>query len=365
MIKKIINKIKVYIWKKKGFNNKNVYRFLEDLDKDNKLKCDKKTKKFAHKHGFFASTVIALKINEKNYKNYLSDYDYWRMFPLDKQYHSWIDNKLEIKYLLGDLSNCMPEYYFQIENKKSILKLMDCPNKYKNEFEDICSLLKSKKTLGIKAVIGYGGANFYKAEYKNNKIYVNDKIQTEEEFIEFLKSLKNYLIMEYLDCSGIAAQIYPKTANSIRYIIGIENNKQYKISRFIKFGDSTSGYVDNLSSGGITCPIDENGFFEYGYTKKNGILEKIQIHPDTKVKLEGKIIEWTQIEELTQKILNRLPQLKHVGFDYVITQNGIKLLEINDMSGLLTTQKHTPLLKNKKDNYYLIQIEKINKEKRG
>lgn len=362
MIRKIMRYLFSYYWMKKGFKKENVYRFMRELEDEHKHKYDKQIKRFAKKYEFFPSTVLALGITKENYKDYLSDYDYWRLFPLDGKYHKWIDNKLELKYLLGNLGKYMPEYYFQITKEYGILKLIDCPIKYDNSIESIIKLLFEKTVLGIKAVEGYGGAEFYKIEVINKEILVNDEKYNESEFENFVLNLNNYLIMEYLECSGLPAQIYHKTANSIRYIIGVEDGKQYKIGNFIKFGDKNSGYVDNFSSGGITCPVDNNGNFNFGYVKVNGIMKEIYNHPDTGVALSGKIEEWEEIEQIAQKIIERLPQLTHLGFDFVISKKGIKILEINDKSGFLTVQKYVPLLKNKEDNFYIKRLEKIKSE---
>lgn len=282
MIRKIITRLGSYYWIKKGFKKENVYRFMEELKNEHKHNYDREIKRFAKKYEFFPSTVLALGITKENYKDYLRDYDYWRLFPLDGKYHKWIDNKLDLKYLLGDLGKYMPEYYFQITKEYGILKLLDCPKKFDNSIKSILNLLFDKKMIGIKPVKGYGGAEFYKVEVINNEILVNDEKYNESEFENFVLNLNNYLIMEYLECSGLPAKIYPKTANSLRYIIGIEDGKQYKISNFIKFGNKKSGYVDNFYSGGITCPVDNKGNFNGGYVKVKGVLEKIDIHPDTR-----------------------------------------------------------------------------------
>lgn len=360
MIRRILNRIEIAKWKRKGFNNNNISNFMYFLKEENKKKYNKNITKFSKKHGFFPSTVVALDINEENYKDYLSDYDYAKLYPLDGKYHMWIDNKITLKYLLGDLSEYMPNYYYQIEKKSGIFKILDCPEELENSIDGLFKLLKNKKELALKDIFGCQGKGFYKLSFNNNEIFIDDKKVQYTEFQNFIESLDEYIVTEYVKSTGVIKEIYSKTANSIRYIIGIDESKIYKISQFIKFGNKNSGYVDNLSNGGIVCPIDENGKFEFGYVKINGVMEKIYEHPDTKHKLIGIIEEWNQLEQIAMKIVKRLPQLIHFGFDFVVTDKGVKLLEINDMSGLLTTQKHTPLLKNKEDNFYLKQLKKNN-----
>lgn len=359
MLGKILKRVEVQMWMRKGFSRDNVYGLLGELYTDLKAGYDPQIIKFAKKHGFLASTVIALGINEKNYVDYLSDYDYWRMYPLDGRYHSWINNKLSLKYLLGDLGKYMPEYYFQITQDMGVFKLLDCPSGYSNDLDGIMSLIFDVKKVGLKDIDGFYGRGFYKAEVIGKDIFVNDKKYSREEFEEFILKLDNYIVMEYLESAGVSASIYPKTANSIRYIVAIEKGKRYKIGSFIKFGNKKSGYVDNLSEGGITAPIDKNGHFEFGYCKIDGVMTKIENHPDTGRRLEGIINEWDEIEHVAQIIMSRLPQLTYLGFDFVVSTKGVRLLEINDRSGLLTIQKNTPLLKDKEDNFYINRLKKI------
>lgn len=347
---------------KEGFSYVSAEKYVSEMGNEDYKKYNKQIVKFSKKHGFLCANVVAYGINENNYHDYLCDKDYCKLFPLDGEYHSWIDNKLELKYLLGDLGKYMPEYYFQITKNNGILKLLDCPDSLENNINGVLELLYDKGKFGIKAVRGYGGADFFKAEIINGNIFVNDKEFNEKNFSDFIVELDNFIIMEYLESSGLLSEIYPKTANSIRYLIGVDHGKQYKIGNFVKFGRKGSGYIDNLTGGGITCPIDENGYFSFGYESDNGVLKEIYAHPDTKHELCGKIENWDEIESIVQKIIKRLPQLTHMGFDFVISDKGVKLLEINDKSGLMTIQKNRPLMKNKENNFYW---KKLSELKRG
>ena len=40
--------------------------------------------------------------------------------------------QLTLKYLLGDLSSYLPDYYYQINKDIGIIKLMDCPENLDN-----------------------------------------------------------------------------------------------------------------------------------------------------------------------------------------------------------------------------------------
>ena len=360
--REIVVKILSFKYKSKGYSDITAEELVSRrLSEFRNHSYPKRVKKIAKRYGFFPSTVLALGITENNYQDYLSDTDYLKMGPLNGEYHPWVDNKISLKYLLGDLASYMPRYFYQIQEGGNIIRLFECPEDCDNSIDGIIELLRKEKSLAIKRLQGFGGAGFYKVYYDHeNTLYVNDVKYTEEEFVAFLGNLSHYLILEYLESAGLPAQIYPKTANSIRVIVGKDGEKQYHISNFIKFGNKESGYVDNLTGGGISCPVDENGEFSFGYTKVDGVMVEIDEHPDTHQKLCGRLEEWDTIQKMAQEVMNRLPQLTYCGFDFVISDKGVKLLEINDMSGFLTTQKYTPLLKNKDDNFFLKRLEKLN-----
>lgn len=331
----------------------------QSISQRTKGNYSKIVRKTARRYGFLPSTVLALGINEDNYMNYLSDKDYYSLTPFNGEYHFWVNNKITLKYLLGDMASYMPKYFFQVQKDGTTLKLFECPRDIEATPHGILKLLYQERSLAIKRIEGFGGTGFYKAYLdEENKIYVNDKIYSEIDFITFVSDIPNYLIMEYLESAGLPASIYPKTSNSIRLIYGKHEGRLYNIGNFIKFGNAGSGYVDNLCGGGISCPVDEQGKFSFGYTIENGVMVQINEHPDTRVALSGKLECWDEIEQIAMKVMERLPQLSYCGFDFVISDKGIKILEINDMSGLKTIQKYTPLLQNKEDNFYLKRIEK-------
>ena len=72
-----------------------------------KGKYSRNVRKIAKRHGFLPSTVLALGITEDNYQDYLCDDDYFKLTPLNGIYHPWVNNKITLKYLLGDMASVM------------------------------------------------------------------------------------------------------------------------------------------------------------------------------------------------------------------------------------------------------------------
>ena len=67
-------------------------------------------------------------------------------------------------------------------------------------------------------------------------------------------------------------------------------------------------------------------------------------HPDTNVRLEGYLPNWQLITEKIVEISSYLPQLRYMGYDVVVTQEGFKIIEINSHAGLDYLQTNHPVL---------------------
>ena len=72
-----------------------------------------KQKIWAVRRGFYPSRIELYGLNESNYKMYLSDLDYRKIFPLNNSFQKWLDDKLTTKYVFQDarIIDFMPQYY--------------------------------------------------------------------------------------------------------------------------------------------------------------------------------------------------------------------------------------------------------------
>lgn len=75
-----------------------------------------------------------------------------------------------------------------------------------------------------------------------------------------------------------------------------------------------------------------NGRLEHGVliNKKKGGYIKVTQHPETGVNFKGfKIPLWDEVISLSEEVANKFLPLRSVGWDFVITETGVKLLEAN------------------------------------
>lgn len=124
------------------------------------------------------------------------------------------------------------------------------------------------------------------------------------------------------------------SVNTIRMMTALyPNNKVRLIAAFIKIGRDGSD-VDNAGAGGnVDVAIDINSGKLYNAIEFNSWhnIVKIDKHPDTGSQIEGESISnW---EEIVGKVCDyqaRMPQLKIIGWDVAITEEGPVIIEINN-----------------------------------
>ena len=293
-----------------------------------------------HLKGWSYNDWCILGINDDNRKEYLSTYQYCSLHPLNKEYSSWIDDKLILKYILHGTAagKYMPEYYFQLESNGEIISLMDCKTEYKG-IEGVISLLKEKKILAFKLIKSSLGVGFYRAEYLDSGMFLlNGEQYNENSFIDKVKSLNGYLITEYLKPHAEFGKFCDKSVGCLRYIVGRRlNGELCDVYSFMRIGTKRSKFVENYNRGGVLLIIDDKGTYSSGNVIdfKTGYNVVVNNHPDNGLELKGKIPYWEDVVKAAHTIAVTLPQLKYIGIDFCVTnENRVKIIEINSLTSL-------------------------------
>ena len=115
-----------------GMNHKWAATFVARLKEDEEefhVSPDKV--KWALEKGFYPGRIELLGLTEVNWQDYLPDFQYSMMHPLNNHFLKWLD-KLTLKYVLNSCGceELMPDYYVYVENDLCGGRwtyLMDCP----------------------------------------------------------------------------------------------------------------------------------------------------------------------------------------------------------------------------------------------
>ena len=308
---------------------------------------DIEKKKWALERGFYPGRIELYGLTEENYKNYVPDFQYFMLHPMNNHFLKWLD-KTTLKYVLNSngCEDTMPEYYVYVENDSCggrFTYLMDCPNDIPKNENFLWNLLQQKGILAMKPNSGTsGGLGFIKLELVDGCIYENNKMIDMARFNEICESMRNYIITEYAHQHKELATVWPDSECTLRVIMCKDVAKDRFAPTtwscavsYARFGTSVNGGASNLSSGGVGVGFDfETGKYNdfcirYKRYTPDGkwMLEK---HPDTNVewKTTG-LPNWDIVRNKIDKLCNHISSLDYLGLDIIITENGMKLCEIN------------------------------------
>lgn len=338
LLKKVYKKVLNKHYAKKGFSSYYVDFWRKEIKNSYKNSDLPKSQiKWAKKRGFKPFRIKQYGLTEENYKDIISDVDYFWIYPLnDRKASSWIDDKLTMKYVLSAFDEFLPRYYYHILNSRGVLRLRDCPDNYEFSAKGVVNLLKDKKVLAAKMVAGTYGIGFYKLEYANGKFIANGKEYDETEFENFIASLNNYIITEFVEMHPQLKKLNPHSVNTIRVMVINEHGDDPIIPfAFMRIGTKKSGIVDNTAQGGMFCKVNvETGRYYDGETAVNHEIKPVKYHPDTNEEIEGILPNWELVKEKLIEMAHYYPQLKYLGYDIAITQQGFEIIEINSHQGL-------------------------------
>lgn len=121
------------------------------------------------------------------------------------------------------------------------------------------------------------------------------------------------------------------SVNTVRVYSVLDKQGKAHILKAVLRAGVGDNVVDNFHSGGVIYPVNvEHGFIEsYGERRidKNGVF----IHPGTDIIMLGFVIpHWKLMKETVCKMAESLPQVRYIGWDMVITPDGVDLIEAND-----------------------------------
>lgn len=356
-----MKRLAILYFKKTGYSQHFAEKMPSKMYSDFKSpKTTLKQKIWAWRNGFFSDKIQRYGLTESNKDNFVADFDYLKMHPINGVFSRWIDDKLTTKMVLdNENSYFMPEYYFVINNN---VFTSICEGKYLNLEgpNGLISLLKSKNKLALKKLAGSSGKDFYKLEFANDVYYINDKQADEKSVRDLLASLSVSVITEYIHAHDDLCRFYKYAPNALRLMV-IKNENEFNIAAsFIRIGSSKTGVVDNATAGGVFAGICvESGKISDAKTYNNDKdMVVVDYHPDTKIKIEGTVPNWEEVKKIVLQASEKMGVLCYLGFDVVVTPNGPKIIEINSHPTLTEVQKYYPLGEN-------IYMQKLIKEKKA
>jgi hypothetical protein len=204
-----------------------------------------------------------------------------------------------------------------------------------------------KNDLVIKPVSGDGGRGVFLIKKKDDIFLLDNKKVDWNELVATLKKLDDYLIQEKIIQQGFANKIYAGSVNSMRIATMIDPvTKQPLIAYAVhRFGSLQSCNIDNISSGGIGAMIDlSDGLLSHGlHFSSDGEKETYYIHPVSLNPIcNQKIPDWENLTKRLIEMAGRMPYLKYVGWDIILSDDELLVLEGNVSPHLDLVQMFKP-----------------------
>ena len=208
-------------------------------------------------------------------------------------------------------------------------------------------LLREKGSFFCKPYDGKCGRGIFNIQL-DDVIRINGEVVGQDHAIEFLSAAfkDDYIIQEVLRQHPALSALHDSSVNTLR-IITARNKSSLQVefvTGFIRMGIGGS-ITDNMAGGGIAAGIN----FDTGYIKHYGYLfngeksQRIEEHPTLHVPLDS--IQIPCLREAVQtsiRLHERLDDLRLIGWDVAITEDGVSLIEGNDAPDL-SQSNHGPM----------------------
>lgn len=266
---------------------------------------------------------------------------------------------MTLKYLLSgtEFDKYMPRYYYYSDTKKGLIPLID--NSIKdNTIEGFIETLKQVNTLAAKPCNGSGSQGFFKIDYLDNKVYINGNKTSENDLKLFIEEHYNFVFTEYLYPEKSMKKISP-LIYTLRIVVANETGDDpFIIGGYLRFANSTTGVANHMT--GITdvefdvdTTVDwQTGrFFDSRAVRLNSVTH-LSVHPDNGEIIEGYIPNWKELLDFVYGFSIKYSLCEFLGFDLCVSDNGIKLMEINSHPGIRHMQLASPLMKDDRTGTY-------------
>lgn len=325
------------LFPKKFFDEIYFETFINDIQLKN-LKFGQKIWSF--KHGFLPLEYVWYNLSKNDYRNYLPARNSIQKRSLNGSYNAILANKIlfcrHLKRVIEGIDHLnvvesigfFENGYLQSLHSEVI----------QGEVDSLLPLIE-KTGIILKPILGDGGEGLLLVENQDGNFLFNKNKSNWDELVGIFGKLDGYLIQVKITQRGFSNDIYGGSVNTMRIATMVDpvNHKPFIAYAAHRFGSSRSRFLDNVSQGGITALIDiETGKLSKGMTfSSKGEKEVYEAHPiSLSIIFNRQIPNWKHISHTLLKTVSRMPYFKYVGWDLIVSDDEIYLLEGNVAPGL-------------------------------
>jgi hypothetical protein len=235
---------------------------------------------------------------------------------IDQYYNDWaaanvIDNKVLYLTLFADVKQPKMIVYrsngFWYNEGGKIIEFDKAINLIMSQ--DDCFIKRAQNSWGGKGV-------FYFSSNTNNVDYL----------IEIINRIPvDIVVQESIKQSSTLSRLNSDSVNTVRILSFLSNNGTVKIYSSILRMGIAGAKVDNASSGGISCGIQEDGRLKNKAYSNTGIL--FYEHPSSKVKFDDICVpNFSKMKDLVNNLHPKFPHFRMIGWDIACDYNDDPIL---------------------------------------
>jgi hypothetical protein len=300
----------------------------------------------AWRMGFLSGSYLFLDLDKHDATNYINDrMRFLRLSFLNGPYADILHNKLLFGVVFGRHPDVIPETFALVRHKR-VWPMSETERV--DTFDGLLDLLSRKGRLVMKGTKGFGGGDCTILEHRDDGVAFSGQLLSRDAARDRLGSRREQMITEYVQQAAYAREIYSHSANSIRMLtMWDEETGQPFLARAVHRFGGGARMVDNVTQGGVAAIVgpDDDRLGIGVQIDDGGHPTYIERHPDTGAQITGvRVPHWDRVVARVLDLAREHPYIPYIGWDVVVTDDGLRILEGNSNSGVLFTQFHGPLL---------------------
>ena len=345
-----------------GFTRRMATEYLEALEQERTSGLyDQNYMNWAHEQGFLAESAYAYGLEEGSTSAYLTDYDFFRLWPLNEWQRIWINDKLTLKYCLAGTpyDHYLPRYFYYTKPGGVLMPLVD--SALDPTTAGLAAIARAEGELACKPCNGSLARGFHRISSDGSEVCIDSTPVDEAGLAAFVAEHPNYVITEFIRPSAELAAIDPLIHTLRVLVVNPTGVDPQPIAAYLRFGlgSNKSGDVANytpptradICSYNVQVDLATGSFGNGKVVYANRVVDS-PVHPDSKVEATGTIACWPQVEAMMHDVALRLGPVEYLGFDVGITADGPKIMEINSHTGIKYLQLFTPLMAHEQAGAY-------------
>ncbi len=257
-----------------------------------------------------------------------NDYLIFAFYDMNHAQRKTYVTRIINKKLINMLNSQSQEYWF---DRKDMFNLRfseylgrDSLDIKSSDEVKLSAFIKDKKMFFAKPNVGECGKGIERLKPEDYKDVSS--------LYQYIKNKNFGVLEEAIEQHDALSALYPFAVNTLRIVTLVAKNTPHCIYAVVKAGNTVQGsesFVDNLESGGVCAPLDPKTgkITGVGHTS---LLINYTHHPYSGIEFIGYPIPFVpEAVELCLRAAMEIPEIRYVGWDVAITQNGPVIVEGN------------------------------------